>query len=83
MWSIRFGTMSRRGDVMLFDELFLHATGADVSMPEHAVRDRELVFRPSEVPKRLLPRHLLSRSTCGFRPMSDVVAEHGELPAHC
>ncbi len=55
MWSIRFGTMSRPGDVMLFDELFLHATGADVSMPNTRYVIESWCFGPAKFPNDYSP----------------------------
>ena len=42
------------GDALLFDELFLHKTGSDPSMPGPPLRGRELVLRRLGVPRRLL-----------------------------
>jgi hypothetical protein len=43
------------GDVMLFDELFLHATGADVSMPNTRYAIESWFFGPSKFPKDYSP----------------------------
>ena len=38
------------GDALFFDELFLHKTGSDPSMPKPALRGGELVLRRLGVP---------------------------------
>jgi hypothetical protein len=43
------------GDVMLFDELFLHATGADASMPNTRYAIESWFFGPSKFPKDYSP----------------------------
>jgi Phytanoyl-CoA dioxygenase (PhyH) len=43
------------GDVMLFDELFLHATGADVSMPNTRYAIESWFFGPSKFPEKYSP----------------------------
>lgn len=43
------------GDVMLFDELFLHATGADVSMPNTRYAIESWFFGPSKFPEDYAP----------------------------
>ena len=43
------------GDVMLFDELFLHATGADVSMPDTRYAIESWFFGPSKFPRDYSP----------------------------
>jgi hypothetical protein len=43
------------GDVMLFDELFLHATGADVSMPNTRYAIESWFFGPSKFPEDYSP----------------------------
>lgn len=43
------------GDVMLFDELFLHATGADVDMPNTRYAIESWFFGPSKFPEGYAP----------------------------
>lgn len=43
------------GDVMLFDEFFLHATGADVSMPNTRYAIESWFFGPSKFPEEYAP----------------------------
>ena len=43
------------GDVMLFDELFLHATGADVEMPDTRYAIESWFFGPSKFPEGYAP----------------------------
>jgi hypothetical protein len=43
------------GDVMLFDELFLHATGADISMPNTRYAIESWFFGPSKFPEGYSP----------------------------
>ena len=43
------------GDVMLFDELFLHATGADINMPNTRYAIESWFFGPSKFPEKYSP----------------------------
>jgi hypothetical protein len=43
------------GDVMLFDELFLHATGADIDMPDTRYAIESWFFGPSKFPEGYAP----------------------------
>jgi hypothetical protein len=43
------------GDVMLFDELFLHATGADIRMPNTRYAVESWFFGPSKFPQDYAP----------------------------
>jgi hypothetical protein len=43
------------GDVMLFDELFLHATGADIDMPNTRYAIESWFFGPSKFPEGYAP----------------------------
>jgi hypothetical protein len=43
------------GDVMLFDELFLHATGADIGMPNTRYAIESWFFGPSKFPEGYAP----------------------------
>ena len=57
------------GDALLFDEMFLHQTGSDPSMPERPLRDRELVLRAVELPRRIrAPRRLTREAAPGAPP---------------
>ncbi len=49
------------GDVLLFDELCVHATAAEPRDAEPALRHRELVLRPLGLPGQLRPAGRLSR----------------------
>ena len=71
------------GDALFFDELFLHQTASDPSMPNPALRDRELVLRQLVVPRRLRTgRRLVTRSLPDVDPYEHDPARWGTSLAH-